>query len=328
MSGRPRVVTRKVAANVGPAVRATMEAAGVRDTVGSGSTVFVKPNYAIAIPRPGVTTNPEVLEAVLGTLKDRASRVLVGESDGGTGSFLAEEALKNHALADICKRTGAEMVNLSEEPPVVVEEEVLGRRVSVHLPRAIYGKVDVSVTVPVMKTHVITTASMGLKNLWGCDTDGYRFRRRKFLSRRLALIADKLKVRFSVVDALVGLDGFGPIEGTPVPLGYVLAGNNIVATDACGMRLMGIDPRSIAHVRLASEAGLGPIAADAIDFEHVGQTPLHRFRATPRLREYLIRASFHSPAVTRVVYDSSLTPYVYALFGKRPKPRHPRRHDV
>jgi uncharacterized protein (DUF362 family) len=60
------------------------------------------------------------------------------------------------------------------------------------------------------------------------------------------------------------MEGEGPFEGELVELGLVIAGNNVVSTDACAAAVMGIDPSSIDHLKLASEKGLGTINLDEV----------------------------------------------------------------
>jgi uncharacterized protein (DUF362 family) len=294
-----------------------MDRAGIRDKVRSGATVFVKPNFTFPRPIPGVTTNHEVLESVLGVLKDRAARVLVGEGDGGYRSFTARDSLRNHGMPEMCKRTGAELVNLSEDEPVVVEEDVLGRMVDVRLSKRLVGKIDIGVSVPVMKAHAIHKISLGIKNLWGCEADTMRLLRRKHLPERLVLIARTLNVDFEVIDATIALDRYGPMEGDPVALDTIIAGDNLAATDAAGARLMGYDPRRLAIMRTAGRAGLGPIRPEAIDLESA--TPLlHKFRLERRKIDYLAIATFHNATLAKIVYDSRFTPWIYRAFGKVP----------
>lgn len=47
----------------------------------SDSVVFVKPNFTWPRFRPGVVTSPQFLNALLPLLKERAGKVLLGESD-------------------------------------------------------------------------------------------------------------------------------------------------------------------------------------------------------------------------------------------------------
>src|SRR5665647_1909036 len=72
------------------------------------STVFIKPNFTFPYYKEGVTTNPLVIRCLLELVKDNASRVIVGESDGGNRSFTAEQAFKGHDMYEICKDGGAE----------------------------------------------------------------------------------------------------------------------------------------------------------------------------------------------------------------------------
>src|SRR5205085_1680258 len=63
----------------------------------------------------------------------------------------------------------------------------------------------------------------------------------------------------AIVDGIVGMEGDGPIMGTPRPLGALILGTSFPAVDATCCRLMGIDPRRVGY--LASSSGrLGPIA--------------------------------------------------------------------
>ena len=56
-------------------------------------------------------------------LKDRAKKVILGESDGGNHSFTADDSFKGHNMLKICRETGVELVNLSKLPLKKVEEK-------------------------------------------------------------------------------------------------------------------------------------------------------------------------------------------------------------
>lgn len=314
---KARVAVVPTGGNVEAAVREAMERGGV--LAKARGTVFVKPNFTFPRPLPGVTTSLAVLEAALGALKDKASRVIVGEADGGYASFTARESFAGHGLEAICRRTGAEALNLSEGERSVVEDVVLGKRVSVHVRKDLLGRVDLGVSVPVMKAHAIHRISLGTKNLWGCDADTMRLLRRKHLSRRLALLARTLRVESVVVDATTALDRYGPMAGDPVRLDTVIAGNTLAGTDAATARLMGYDPAKLDVIRTAARAGLGPIDAADIEVLHEGPTPLRKFRLERTYRDYLALATFHNATLAKVVYDSRLTPVIYKALGKTPR---------
>lgn len=58
---------------------------------------------------------------------------------------------------------------------------------------------------------------------------------------------------FSVVDAIVAMEGNGPATGTPKPIGCILGGVNPVAVDAICARLMGFDYRKLPIIARAFE---------------------------------------------------------------------------
>jgi len=67
---------------------------------------------------------------------------------------------------------------------------------------------------------------------------------------------------FSIVDGIVGMEGNGPIQGTPRPMGIVVAGADPVAVDATCCRIMHIDPRRVSYLTLA--AGEAQLREDLI----------------------------------------------------------------
>ena len=60
----------------------------------------------------------------------------------------------------------------------------------------------------------------------------------------------------TIMDAVVGMEGNGPNNGTPVQLGYLLAGAKPEAVDVAMARLAGVDPRRLAFItQLLPDAG-------------------------------------------------------------------------
>jgi len=52
------------------------------------------------------------------------------------------------------------------------------------------------------------------------------------------------------------MEGRVPVHGSPVQMDIILAGTDPVATDSTAARIMGFNPRNIAHIRMAHEKGL------------------------------------------------------------------------
>lgn len=287
-----------------------------RDYIKTDSRVFVKPNFTVPFPKPGVTTNELLIEAVLGILKDRASEVYIGESDGGSYSFTAAESLNGHRIPDICKRTGAKLLDLSRSDRIKVTDTVNRKRIDALLPKPLLG-MDESISIPVLKVHVVTGVSLSLKNIWGCHPDTLRLYNHCHLSELLALMARSINLRFSIIDAIYGLNRYGPMEGDVVKIGRIIIGNNPVATDALSARMMGFDPAKINHILIASNFGLGSLREE--DIEVLGDLSKfeQNFYVEPTFIDRLGALTFKSKLLARVIFGSPLTKPIYKLTGRK-----------
>jgi uncharacterized protein (DUF362 family) len=61
-----------------------------------------------------------------------------------------------------------------------------------------------------------------------------------------------VKPHVAIVDGIVGMQGDGPIMGTPVKSNVLVMGRNFPAVDATCSRIMGINPNKIPYLRVAS----------------------------------------------------------------------------
>jgi uncharacterized protein (DUF362 family) len=55
-----------------------------------------------------------------------------------------------------------------------------------------------------------------------------------------------------------------PIDGTPAQMNVVIAGKDVVATDATACRVIDINPYEIKHIRKAFKKGLGRSEAQVL----------------------------------------------------------------
>ena len=229
------------------------------------STVFIKPNFTFPDYRKGITTSPGLIKVLCEILKDRAGRVIVGESDGGNRSFTADQAFKGHNLLAICRETGAEMMNLSQIPWQWVSGTIQRKKVRVKLPSFLLDEVDCFISVPVLKVHVMTTVTLSMKNLWGCYPDTMRCLEHKNLSEKLTLITEKMDPKFSIIDGSFALNGHGPMFGNVVESKLLITANNPVVADALGSVVMGIPLSRIEHILMAEREGLGTTNLDDVE---------------------------------------------------------------
>ena len=79
------------------------------------------------------------------------------------------------------------------------------------------------------------------------------------ISKVIVDINTVIKPALTVIDGFVAMEGRGPTDGTPVKMDLIIAGKDVVATDATAARIMGFDPAEISHIRTAAQKGLGNI---------------------------------------------------------------------
>ena len=278
-----------------------------RSVVAPGARVSIKPNLTYPIHKAGVTTSPAVLEALIRALSSRTRNINIVESDGGAYSWPAEEAFEGHGIPDMCRRYGARAVNLTSYPRETVETEIAGRSVSVELSQLLTRETDVFITMPVPKLHMMTGVSLGFKNQWGCLPDVKRLRDHANFAPKVLAINKILKPQLAIFDGTWFLDRSGPLDGDPIRKDLLIASRDAGAGSMVCCELMGIDPGSVPHLRLAIAEGIMPATIDdlltnvAID---VFKGPA--FKLQRSWFQWLTLGIFHSRLATIAFYDSPL----------------------
>lgn len=284
--------------------------------VANNSTVFIKPNFTYPFYKPGITTSPIILRELLGLIKDRVDRVIVGESDGGNHSFTADQAFKGHNMYDICKETGAELVNLSNIPSKIISDKIQGKKVTVQVPSLLVDEIDCFFSVPVLKVHVMTTTTLSMKNLWGCYPDTMRCLNHKYLSRKLTLLTKILNPKIALIDGIYALNGHGPMYGDPINTNLLIMANNPVVADTLGTSLMGFPIPQIEHIIMAEKEGLGTTNLKNVEFNDDWKKFSMNFNVNKTILDRIAYIPFNSKCAAGLIMDSSLTPIIYSIGTK------------
>ena len=256
---------------------------GLANFVKSGQHVFIKPNVCGGVPgKPGSFTNLSVIATVIRLCRELNATIMVGEAD--SCMYTADVMLPELGIHAIAAENGAEVVHLSHGEMIELEssEGFVLPKFRVH--KAV-AEADVIIAIPVMKTHISTTVTLGMKTIFGLLPEKKKSRYHPKLDHVLVDVMSALPPQLTIIDATTAMEGEGPFKGDPVELGVILAGNNVVSTDACGATVMGFDPAAIDHLRIASEQGLGTIDVDDMDLHGESLEAVKRsFVPAPSLR--------------------------------------------
>jgi uncharacterized protein (DUF362 family) len=210
----------------------------------------------------GATTDPIVVEAIIKKLDALPVEVYVVESDATITN--ADKAFEKTGMKEMCKRNGVEWLNLRHVKNRIKLEIPNGEALQrITVPRLVTESAVISAAK--LKTHVNTIVTLGMKNMFGLLPDKFKGKYHlKGISKVLVDINTVLKPAFTIIDGFVGMEGEGPTDGIPVKMNLIIAGRDVVATDATAARVMGFDPYEIKHIRKASEKGLGKTEARII----------------------------------------------------------------
>lgn len=316
------VAVRRSAPDLRTSIEEVLDDIGVLPQIAAHTRIAVKPNLTWSSPRPGVTTTPAALRAIVAVLRERTPHVAIIEGDGGYGSWPAPTAFAGHGLAALAAEYGVELVNLSEGPSENIAFWSRGRTAKIPLPTRLLHETDFLLNVPVPKVHAMTGVSLAYKNLWGCIPDARRLRYHAIFDEAIVAINRALRP-YVLVDGTTFLDENGPIEGTPVPMNLVIGATSSGVADRYLVELMGIDWKTIPHLRWAAAAGDLPTSRE--DIRVTGSPldlPTRRFRRQRKsLRQWIAFAGFQSRGLTWLGYESwfgrvIIHGLLYALAGR------------
>ncbi|MFO0755165.1 MAG: DUF362 domain-containing protein [Byssovorax sp.] len=277
---RPRVILRRCPSydidRIRTIVREGLEELDLRP---HGRTL-IKPNVVASGPSfKDAYTRPEFIEGVIGALRDRddgkMKELAVGERSGIT--MPTRVTFDGAEYYPMFKRTGVKHYHFEEEPQVEIRYTHEGRlRDYVFTPEPI-AKADFFVNCPKFKSHPWTTVTFSMKNYIGIQDDRHRLIDHDHrLNEKIADLQYIIQPQFIVIDAITAGEG-RMLTPIPFDLGLVIMGNCQTAFDAVCCQIIGVDPRTVDHLRLAHERGFGPLSLDQIEI--TGDVTLEQARA-------------------------------------------------
>ena len=245
-------------------VREGLAELGIGRDWAKGRRVLLKPNLVEpSRSAPQINTHPALVRASAEVfLSLGACEVFVAEGQGhcrDTGLVLEQSG-----LGPILDREGLEFIDLNHDDVFDVPNRLGATRLDrLHLPKTL-RRADRIVSLPKLKTHHWAGVTLSMKNLFGV-MPGVCYGWPKNLLHQVGIGPSILDINaavrpdLAIVDGIIGMEGDGPIMGTPRASGVLVLGTNFPAVDATATRLMGLDPRRVGYLAAAS-GRLGPIA--------------------------------------------------------------------
>jgi uncharacterized protein (DUF362 family) len=261
----------------------------IKQAIGN-KRVVIKPNN-VAIDVPLCATHVDCLAGVLEFLKSigKLNDVIIAES-AANGPTL--EGFANYQYTSLTSKYPVKLVDLDQadiELMYVFDEKDF-RPHAVRMSKLLLDTNSFLISPTRMKTHDRVVATLSLKNIvlgapikdqgfrWGPASKpgarndkpivhGSGFRG---INYNLFAIAQHLHPHVSILDGVEGMQGNGPVGGTPVDHRVCVVSTDWLAADRVAVELMGIDYAKVGYLNYCAQARLGQGDLDKIEI--VGPT--------------------------------------------------------
>jgi uncharacterized protein (DUF362 family) len=240
-------------------------------------TVLIKPNLCdIVAWDNGVTTDPAWLAVLVRELRSirPGVRICVVESDaiGAYKTYRScDETFARLGYVSAAQDLGIELINLSKAANLEISLD--GIPYPVRVPQ-LFLEEFFFVSIANLKVHPYERMTGILKNSLGLLSDADISHFHPYLSVLISRLHSWCPPDLCIIDGRIGLEGKGPIIGTPVKMGTVVFGMDALATDLAACKLMDVPPNEVPHLRRVSS----DLGRSLTDLRYVGDVRPRRFK--------------------------------------------------
>jgi uncharacterized protein (DUF362 family) len=255
-------------ADIASAIIFGMRELGVTAKEIKGKKILLKPN--LVEPQANtihINTHPLIIRgAAEAFLSLGADRVTVAEGPGHCHDTL--RTLEESGMADVLSEDRIPFVDLNCDDVYTLRNKGgYSPLKTLTFPVAL-AQADWIVSMPKLKTHHWAGVTLSMKNMFGVMPGRFYGWPKNVLhcagiNPCILDINTTLRPHFAIVDGIVGMEGDGPIMGSPKHAGVIVMGHNFVAVDATCTRIMGLNPKKVPYLQAASRR-LGPIQEKSI----------------------------------------------------------------
>jgi uncharacterized protein (DUF362 family)/Pyruvate/2-oxoacid:ferredoxin oxidoreductase delta subunit len=236
-----------------------------------GMSFFIKPGDKVLLkvnllmkrkPDKATTTHPTLAQALAELVTEAGGFPIIGDSPGGYHFYnkkTLESVYESCGMKEAAGKSNAELNYNTEVIDVSYPEGKIMKSIKTIKPVL---EVDKIINIPKIKTHMMTVYSGAVKNLFGIIPGSFkaeyhlRFEDTNDFADLLVDICEFAKPTLTVMDAVIGMEGYGPTNGSPKKVGLIIAGSNPYELDVIAAKIIGLEPKVIPTVKKSMERGL------------------------------------------------------------------------
>jgi len=213
-------------------------------------SVLLKPNILSDAPvEDCITTNPEVVRAVIRLVKEKgASKIIVGDSPGLHKPGFKAEICK---IGLVCKEENVEFVDFTKHSSL---RKLKNSNVKVQVTDYAF-ETDVVISLSKFKTHMLMYTTGSVKNLFGTIPSINKSQchllhpSKESFAKFIVSLYETIEPDFCIMDAVIGMEGPGPANGNARPVNLLLGSKSCMACDWAQALIMGYQPETIPILR-------------------------------------------------------------------------------
>lgn len=241
--------------------------------------LVIKPNMVVTNTELCATPK-ESIRALLEYLKPiYKGQVIIAESSSSVNSA---DGFKNYGYTDLANEYNIKFVDLNTQA-TGKSCYILDRNLhldEIQLADMLANPDYYVISLSRLKTHNTVVMTAGIKNITmgaplnpgavnGNKPVSYKRNMHsgggRWLHYNMFVVLQSARPDFTIIDGVEGMEGNGPISGTPVNHGIAMAGFDPVAIDSMCARLMDIPLENVGYINYCAAAGLGNMDRDKIE---------------------------------------------------------------
>ncbi|MEO8971613.1 MAG: DUF362 domain-containing protein [Ktedonobacteraceae bacterium] len=228
---------------------------GMQSVLRGAKVAILKPNLVAGRnAETGSTTSFALLKAVAEEVQACGAEAVLCETPGT--EFDREATYTILGIEQFCTENNIRILRVDPEGGTEdwVELRPAGAKKlkRFHVPRILNEACLIN--LPVLKSHVVSMMTLGMKNPMGILPRPDRRAMHTFgIDQSIVDMNLGIKPDLTIIDGSMGQDGEGPLYGDKADLQVLVAGRNSLAVDLVSCQLVGVKPRDIPHLKLALE---------------------------------------------------------------------------
>jgi len=244
---------------------------GIESFISKGDKVLIKPNMIAPKPASCATqTDPAVIIELAKILLDFGAKPFVADSPAWANMAVCAEAI---GIVEPLAKLGVKIKQLRK--PASRRLEHSGAKIGIS---SVALDADKIINLPKLKTHQQLVATIAVKNMFGCVSGKakaiWHYRKGATFDDFCTMLIDIYKLLnpvITIVDAVVVMEGPGPISGNPKQLGWLVGAVDPIAAEIICCDLIGMSPEQLPMVATARKIGFG--CNNKRDIQIVGDLP-------------------------------------------------------